>query len=379
MPSRVPWARGARFYEEGEGRTYSSTDELDMSGGGREDEDPGYSQPDKGDNRHGETHTFDEDSPFNTKSYTTSDYLEGEEEFYDEVELSEEQIEDAFKEFLEVMAEAGEDIGDDFDAQVAARRSPAFQSYLQARARQEGRRAAGLESRAARERAAQLSREARGEGGPDAIQRELSETIEKLRQAQTSMARSRRGRSGAAAQLGAQQTQGQLQAQGVAFDADYSKRKQVQSGQALEDFLLQRAIAGEEAGALDMSRQAANDQANRNRSRQFLTGLVQLAGNLGSMLITSDEKKKSNKRPVGNASREMLDKLETKKYDRGAKKDIYGGMAQSLKASKMGKGVVTESADGTQMLDVERAVGMMLTTLKDQHKRIKQLEAKKGK
>lgn len=376
MPSRVPWARGARFYEEDEGRTISSTSDLDMSGAGGEEEDPGYSQPVRDGGRHYDSHEFDEDSPFNTASYTTHDYLEGEEEFYDEVELTEEQIEDAFNEFLEAMAEKGEDIGDDFNARVAARNSPAFQSWLQARARGEGRRQAGLESRAARERAAQLRREARGEAGPDAIQRELADTIEKLRQSQTSMARSRRGRSGAAAQLGATQSQDTLEAQGLGFQTDYGKRKQVQSGQDLEDFLLQRQIAGEEAGGLDMSRQAANDQANRSRQQQFLMGLVNLAGNLGAMLITSDEDKKSNKRPVGNASREMLDKLETKKYDRGAKKNIYGGMAQSLKKSEMGKDIVTESADGTQMVDVERAVGMMLTTLKDQHKRIKQLEAK---
>jgi len=379
MPSRVPWARGARFREDDEGRTYESTLGLDMTGAGGQEEDPGHSQPDKGDDRHYGRHEFGEDSPFNTSSYTASDYLEGEEEFYDEVELTEEQIDDAFNEFLEVMAESGEDIGDDWDAQVAARNSPAFQSYLQSRAQQEGRRKAGLESRAARERAAQLRREARGEAGPDAIQQELTDTIEKLRQSQTAMARSRRGRSGAAAQLGATQSQGALEAQGLAFQTDYGKRKQSQSGQMLDDFLLQRSIAGEEAGGLDLSRQAAADQANRSRQQQFLMGLTSLAGSLGAMLITSDERKKTNKRPVGNASREMLDKLETKKYDRGAKKDIYGGMAQSLKRSEMGKGVVTNSPDGTQMVDVERAVGMMLTTLKDQHKRIKQLEAKKGK
>ena len=349
--------------EEEEGRVISSIEDLELP-----NDDPGYYQsPDRG-RRHGSRHS-------DTRTYRPGEYVEGEEEYYDEAQLSEEEYEQALDDYLARLEEEGKDIGSQGFRDDAAQ-SDAFASFLQARRRRLGRERAGLGSEAARQRAAQLGREARGEAAPDAIQRQLTETIEKLRQSQTAMARSRRGRSGAAAQFGATQAQGQLEAQGLAFQTDYSKRKQESSQQMLDDFLLQRSIAGEEAGAIDMSRQAVLDQANRSRQQQFLMGLTQLASNLGAMLITSDEKKKSNKRPVGNASREMLDKLETKKYDRGAKKDIYGGMAQSLKASKMGKGVVTESADGTQMLDVERAVGMMLTTLKDQHKRIKQLEAK---
>lgn len=369
MPSRVPWARGARFREEDEGRTIESTDELEMG-----DDDPGYYQSPHRGRRHGSSFS-------DTRTYRPGDYVEGEEEYYDEAELDNDEIEAALDDYLarleEELAATGRRSGAGY--REDARNSDAFASFLQSRRQAKGREQAGLGSKAARERAAQLGRESRGEGGPDAIQQELTETIEKLRQSQTAMARSRRGRSGAAAQLGATQSQGALEAQGLGFQTDYGKRKQAQSGQMLEDFLLQREIAGEQAGTVDLSRQATADAANRARRQQFLMGLVSLAGTLGASLVTSDERKKTNKRPVGNASREMLDKLETKKYDRGAKKDIYGGMAQSLKRSEMGKGVVTNSPDGTQMVDVERAVGMMLTTLKDQHKRIKQLEAKKGK
>ena len=378
MPSRVPWARGARqgmagSREADESRTIESTDELEMG-----DDDPGYYQSPHRGRRHGSSFS-------DTRTYRPGDYVEGEEEYYDEAELSDEEYEAALDDYLARLEEEGQDTGTDPGRRSRAgyredaRNSDAFASFLQSRRQAKGREQAGLGSKAARQRAAQLGREARGEAGPDAIQRELTETIEKLRQSQTAMARSRRGRSGAAAQLGATQSQGALEAQGLGFQTDYGKRKQAQSGQMLEDFLLQREIAGEQAGTVDLSRQATADAANRARRQQFLMGLVSLAGTLGASLITSDERKKTNKRPVGNASREMLDKLETKKYDRGAKKDIYGGMAQSLKRSEMGKGVVTNSPDGTQMVDVERAVGMMLTTLKDQHKRIKQLEAKKGK
>jgi len=305
------------------------------------------------------------------------DYQEGEEEFYDAAELSDEEIEQAFQQYLER-------IGDEGRGQLSEediRNSGAFQNYLDAIAKDKGRQQAGLGSSIARERAAQLSREARGEAGPSFQEQELNRTMQQLRQAQTAMARGRRGRSAAASQLGAQQSRDAMQALATGYVTDLRRAERESARQALDDFLLQRSIAGEEAMTMDMTRQAQQEMAARQRQQQFLMGLLNLAGTLGAAFIPgfpSDENLKTNKKPVGKAARNMLDKLETKKYDRGSKKGIFGGMAQSLKKSEMGRGMVTESAGGVQMVDVERAIGAMLAANKDMHERIKKLEGSRG-
>lgn len=301
------------------------------------------------------------------------DYQEGEEEFYDAAELTDEEIEDAFRQYSERVGDARGDLSDD-----ELRGTRSFQNYLDAIAKDKGRRQAGLSSSIARERAAQLSREARGEAGPSFQEQELNRTMQQLRQAQTAMARGRRGRSAAASQLGAQQSRDAMQALATGYVTDLRRAERESARQALDDFLLQRSIAGEQAVAMDMTRQAQQEMAARQRQQQFLQGLLGLAGTLGAAFIVSDEDMKTNKKPVGKAARNMLDKLETKKYDRGSKKGIFGGMAQSLKKSEMGRGMVAESAGGVQMVDVERAIGAMLAANKDMHERIKKLEGSRG-
>lgn len=139
-----------------------------------------------------------------------------------------------------------------------------------------------------------------------------------------------------------------------------------------------------------LSQQAAADrgvamQAQQTGTQVGMAGMSALASMLPILMSASDEREKTDIVDGKKDLHAFLDTVGTHKYrykDPGkplrGEGEFVSPMAQELEQTKLGQNLVKEAPDGTKIVDYGKGLGLFLSALSDQHKRLAKLEVKRG-
>lgn len=159
---------------------------------------------------------------------------------------------------------------------------------------------------------------------------------------------------------------GQQRAQDISLQqADLEARRRLASETA--QFANKMTLAGQEA-----------KQASKDRTAGMITGIAGAA----ATLFSSDTNAKENKKPADKDTEKFLDALQASTYtykdNKNGKGEHLGIMAQALKKSKVGEGMVEETEEGL-VVNPGKGFGAMLAAQANINKRLKALESRKKK
>lgn len=225
-----------------------------------------------------------------------------------------------------------------------------------------------------------LKQRMEGKAGPSLAEMQLKQTTDRAIAQQQGAALSARGNQALAqrealrAGAGLQQEANAQAAQMRLAEQQQAEAAYAQDLQRQQDLKVQAELA--QAGAMQdyAGRQAqasAQTQANRQGMLQGLAG--------GALQIFSDKKEKKNIK--SQDLEDLVSKISAYKYnykdEKNGKGEQVGVMAQDLEKSKLGKDLVEETPEG-KMVDLKKAVPLMMASVSEIVKKIKKLEKDKG-
>ncbi len=212
-------------------------------------------------------------------------------------------------------------------------------------------------------------------------QQQMRRNIGQLAGAQEGIARSMGARSGAAALRSGMSRGEQVLAQGQEQLGALKSQEQQIASDTMRDQILQR-IANQRGFN---AQQAA---AEESRKMGLIGTGIQALATIGSALIFSDERLKSDKSPEKGEGdiRELLSSLQPTNYDMGGKNETGVLLNEKVENTEAGKEMIRKGPAGLRMIDQPQATKKMLAAMALLHKdneelrgRLGKLEGKKGK
>jgi hypothetical protein len=188
-------------------------------------------------------------------------------------------------------------------------------------------------------------------------------------------------RSGASALRSGMSRGEQVLAQGQEQLGALKAQEQQIASDTMRDEILQRI-------ATQRSFNAQEAAADENRKMGLIGTGIQALATIGSALIFSDERLKSDKSPEKGEGdiRELLSSLQPTNYDMGGKNETGILLNEKVESTDAGKDMIRKGPAGLRMIDQPQATKKMLAAMALLHKdneelrgRLGKLEGKKGK
>ena len=211
-------------------------------------------------------------------------------------------------------------------------------------------------------------------------QQQLRRNIGQLAGAQSGIARTLGARGQAAALRSGRERGEQVLAQGQEQMGALRAQEQQAASDTIRDQILQRISAQRQFSA----QQAA---AEENRKMGLIGTGIQALATIGSALIFSDERLKSDKSPKKGESdiRELLSSLQPTNYNMAGQNETGVLLDEKVESTDAGKEMIRKGPAGLRMIDQPQATKKMLAAMAMLHKdnedlrgRLAKLE-KKGK